>query len=127
MVLGDVTTHTVTVVDNHLPPRVMFTAASQSVAENVGTVTVTLRLSEASGLDVTLPLVLSGTATTPADYGVSAASIRSRRRQPAPRRSRSSTTPAPEGNETATPRSRPTNAYRHFFPALPGTTSPSTP
>jgi hypothetical protein len=125
VVLGDVTTHTVTVVDNDLPPRVMFTAASQSVAENVGTVTVTARLSEASGLDVTLPLVLSGTATTPADYSVSAASISI----PAGATTGSATITivddaAPEGNETVILRmSSPTNAT---LSTLPGTTTEHT-
>jgi hypothetical protein len=56
-------------------PTVTFTTASQSGAENVGTFTITAELSEASGLDVTVPFTLSGTAVDPADYGITASPI----------------------------------------------------
>src|SRR2546427_801431 len=65
---GATTVHTATINDNDTPPTVQWTAASQAAAENVGTMTVTATLSAVSGLDVTVPFVLSGTASTPADY-----------------------------------------------------------
>ncbi|MBU0616471.1 MAG: DUF11 domain-containing protein, partial [Planctomycetes bacterium] len=56
-------------------PTVQFTAASQSGAENVGTMTVTAQLSATSGLDVTVPYTLSGTAANPADYTITASPV----------------------------------------------------
>jgi len=46
-----------------LTPHVNLTTASQSVVEDVGTVTVTATLSWISGSDVTVPFTVSGTAT----------------------------------------------------------------
>src|SRR5262249_55556428 len=48
-----------------------FTTASQTVAESVGTVTVTAQLSLVSGFPVTVPFTTSGTATSGVDYSVS--------------------------------------------------------
>ncbi len=56
-------------------PTVQFTAAAQSAAENVGTMTVTAELSVASGLDVTVPYTLGGTAADPADYTITASPV----------------------------------------------------
>ncbi|MCP4692092.1 MAG: PKD domain-containing protein, partial [Desulfobacterales bacterium] len=44
-------------------PTVYFTASSQAGAENGGAMSITARLSNASGLDVTMPFSVSGTAT----------------------------------------------------------------
>jgi len=65
--LGDTTVHTATILDNDPPPTVDFTAGSQSGPEDVGTMTATLRLSAVSGLPVTVPFTVSGTATEGAD------------------------------------------------------------
>jgi hypothetical protein len=64
--------HTVTVLDDDPPPAVDFSASSQSVPETAGTVTVTVELDAVSGLTVTVPFTLSGTATegVPEDYTV---------------------------------------------------------
>jgi predicted outer membrane repeat protein len=59
---GATTTHTLTITDDEALPVVDFTAASQSVAEDAGTVTVTATLDVASSLDVTVPFTVSGTA-----------------------------------------------------------------
>ena len=60
---GATTTHTLTITDDEAPPVVDFSAASQSVAEDVvGTVTVTATLDVTSTLDVTVPFTVSGTA-----------------------------------------------------------------
>ena len=48
--------------------NVNFTALTQSVGEGGGKVTVTLQLSEVAAEDVTVPLVLSGTAVAGSDF-----------------------------------------------------------
>ena len=45
-----------------------FTTASQQVKENAGTATIGVELSAVSGRDVTVPLMVSGTAKTPGNY-----------------------------------------------------------
>src|SRR5262249_26270607 len=56
---------------------VTFTQAAQSGAESVGTMTLIAQLSAISGLDVTVPFTLSGTATQGAgnDYTITASPI----------------------------------------------------
>jgi len=61
----------VTITDNESVPSVDFTAAAQAGSEGDGTLTVTVTLSAVSGLDVTVPYTLSGSAVSPADYTVS--------------------------------------------------------
>ena len=58
-------------------PSVQFTSASQSKSESGGTMTITAQLSGASGLPVTVPFTLSGTATQGAgnDYTITASPI----------------------------------------------------
>jgi hypothetical protein len=68
----DSDTGTGTISDNDTTAS--FTAASQSRAENVGTMTVTVQLSTQSGLPVTVPFTVSGSASSPADYTISPAS-----------------------------------------------------
>ncbi len=68
--LGASTTHTLTIVDNDAPPVVQFTTLSQSVNESTPTATAIVRLAQPSGLDVTVPITVSGTATS-ADASVS--------------------------------------------------------
>ncbi len=60
---GAITVHTATIVDNDDPPTVQFTAASQTGSESVGTMTVTAQLANVSGLDVSVPFTIGGTAT----------------------------------------------------------------
>jgi glucose/arabinose dehydrogenase/N-acetylneuraminic acid mutarotase len=68
--LGANTQHTVTLSDNDTPPTVDFDLASQASAEAAVSATVTVNLSEASGLDVSVPFTAAGTAVDPDDYGV---------------------------------------------------------
>jgi hypothetical protein len=63
---GATDVHTATITDNDSQPEVNWTVATQSGAENVGTMTVTAQLSDVSGLDVTVPFSVSGTALDPA-------------------------------------------------------------
>jgi hypothetical protein len=49
-------------------PMVSFATSTQQVAENAGTITVTLNLSRPSQTPVTVPLQLEGTATLDCDY-----------------------------------------------------------
>jgi hypothetical protein len=60
--LGGTTVQTVTILDDDAAPVAGFTAAAQSVSEGAGTATVTVQLSAVSGLDVTVPFTVSGTA-----------------------------------------------------------------
>jgi hypothetical protein len=75
-VLGATTVHTLTINDNDNAPVVQFKLASQAVAESVGTVTVAVGLSAASGLDVTVPFTVAGTAANPADHNLAAGSVK---------------------------------------------------
>src|SRR3990170_8952418 len=72
---GATTVHTATITDNDNPPTVAWTLASQSGAGNAGTITVTAQLSAVSGLPVTVPFTVTGTATAPADYTITASPI----------------------------------------------------
>jgi hypothetical protein len=62
------TAHTITIQDNDPRPEVAFSAGTQTADEHDGTVAVTARLTAAAGLDVTVPLAISGTATVVDDY-----------------------------------------------------------
>ncbi|TDJ69438.1 MAG: choice-of-anchor D domain-containing protein, partial [Planctomycetota bacterium] len=68
---GGVTVHTVTIQDDDPQPTVEFTAAAQVMGEGDPPVTVTVQLSAASELDITVPFTVSGTATLLADYTLS--------------------------------------------------------
>ncbi len=73
--LGASTTHTVTVVDNDNQPTVFLTAATQSVSESAGTVTVQFSMSKTYLLEVTVPYTISGTASNPGDHNLSSGSL----------------------------------------------------
>ncbi len=57
------------------PSTVSFTTASQSNPEHIATVTVTARLAAPATQTVTVPFTISGTATAPGDYTISASPI----------------------------------------------------
>jgi hypothetical protein len=67
-VLGATVTATVTIADDDDSPVLAFAAASQTVDESAGSATIKVSLSSASGLDVTVPYLISGTATPGMDY-----------------------------------------------------------
>lgn len=70
---GTTTVYTATITDNDDPPIASWSSSSQTVSEAVGVVTVTAELSAPSGLDVTVPFVLSGTAAgSGVDYSADA-------------------------------------------------------
>ncbi|MCA9047661.1 MAG: S8 family serine peptidase, partial [Planctomycetaceae bacterium] len=72
---GEVEDYVVTI--SSVTPTVTFTTAGQSGSENVGTMTVTVTLSDAVGTDVTIPFTLGGTAEngTAKDYTVTASPV----------------------------------------------------
>jgi len=74
---GVITAHMATITDNDVTPSVTLTAASQSGAEDAGTLTITAELSAASGQDVSVPFSLSGTATEGGgnDYTITATPV----------------------------------------------------
>lgn len=65
---------TVQITDNDAV-TVSFSAASQTVNEGVGTVTVTATRTGATTFDITVPYTVSGTATNPADHNAANGSI----------------------------------------------------
>jgi hypothetical protein len=72
---GATTTHTATITDDD-GPTVSFSPASQSGAEaTVGTMTVTAELSGTSVQDVTVPFTVTGSATDPDDYTITASPV----------------------------------------------------
>ncbi len=64
------TVHTLTILDDDVPPAVIFGTVSQSKAENGGTATIATRLSAAAGVPVFVPFTLGGTASEGSDYTV---------------------------------------------------------
>jgi len=75
IMLGEPASTTLIIGDNDALPTVSLTASTQSVAESVGTVTVTVNMSKTYGLNVTIPFSISGTASLPEDHDLSVASI----------------------------------------------------
>lgn len=72
---GADTDYTLTVTDDDPTPTVGFTAAAQTVNEGAGSATVTAQASAVSGRTIQIPFTRSGSATSPADYSVSASQI----------------------------------------------------
>ncbi|MDA1263655.1 MAG: hypothetical protein O2816_01090, partial [Planctomycetota bacterium] len=68
--LGATATHTLTISDDDGLPTVSFASSSQSIGEAAGPQSVTVELSAVSGLDVTVPWTVSGTALDPDDVAV---------------------------------------------------------
>jgi hypothetical protein len=66
---------TVTITDDDAAPTVTLSSTASSIAELGGSTNVTVTLSAVSGLAVTINLATSGTATSGADYTLSATSI----------------------------------------------------
>ena len=65
---------TVTITDDDGAPTVTLSGGA-AIAENGGTATITATLSATSGQNVTVTLLYTGTATDPADYSTTGASI----------------------------------------------------
>ncbi len=70
--LGSPAAAVLTITDDDATPTVTFTSASQSKTESAGTATITAQLSAASGQAVTVPFTVTGTATNPGDYTITA-------------------------------------------------------
>ncbi|MBL8829753.1 MAG: peptidoglycan DD-metalloendopeptidase family protein [Planctomycetaceae bacterium] len=68
--LGANTAHTLMIVDNDAPPVVQFTALAQNLGEATPTAAAVVRLTQPSGLDVIVPITISGSATN-ADVSIS--------------------------------------------------------
>ncbi|MBL8829813.1 MAG: hypothetical protein JNM18_22730, partial [Planctomycetaceae bacterium] len=73
--LGATTAQTITIVDNDAAPTVQFSLASQSVNENVGSVTLLVTQSAVSGLSVSVPFTLGGSASSGSDYTLTASPL----------------------------------------------------
>jgi len=73
--IGSPDVHTLTITSIPNPPTVSFTQSNQSVSESVGSVTVVAQLSNMYFENVIVPFSLSGTASSGADYTVSAGQI----------------------------------------------------
>ncbi len=74
--LGTTSSDTLTIVQSDPEPTVSLAAATQSVNENGGTFTITVKLSAASGVATTVPFTLGGTAVSGVNYsGVTASPL----------------------------------------------------
>ena len=69
-VLGGTAVHTYTIMDSDPEPAVTFLTSGQQVKESAGSVTIGVELSNLSGWDVAVPLMMSGTARTPSNYRI---------------------------------------------------------
>lgn len=72
---GSDTSYTLNITDNDPTPTVSFASAAQTVGEGAGSATVNAQPSAVSGRAITVPFTRSGSATSPADYSVSAQQI----------------------------------------------------
>ncbi|MES2709406.1 MAG: Calx-beta domain-containing protein [Verrucomicrobiota bacterium] len=72
--LGSAVRHTLTVTDDDAQPAAAFAAAASSAGEAAGTVNVSVTLSAPSGLEVSVPFTMSGTASG-SDAAVSASPL----------------------------------------------------
>lgn len=72
---GSPSTHVVTIVDDDDGPSVYFALESQSVVETAGLLQVFVQLSAASGLDITVPFIHTGTAEEGVDYSVAGSPV----------------------------------------------------
>ncbi len=68
--LGDIVTHTLTIIDNDETPVVNFALASSGVNEDAGTHNVTVNINPAPQSDLTLEYDLGGTAAEGSDYSI---------------------------------------------------------
>jgi hypothetical protein len=69
------TVHTATILDNDPSPSVQFTASAQTTSESAGTYTIVAQLSATTGLPVTVPFTVSGTAVRGVNYTITASPI----------------------------------------------------
>ncbi|MEE8355788.1 MAG: Calx-beta domain-containing protein [Anaerolineales bacterium] len=65
--LGSTPIHTITILDDDVPPMISFFGPNQVVSEEIGIFTTSLRLSEVSGKNISVEYTTSGT-TVPEDY-----------------------------------------------------------
>jgi hypothetical protein len=73
--LGSPTVHTVTIVDDDSPPELNITDGYHSVDEDAGTISGTVALSSLSVKDISVPLIISGSATQGSDYTISTTNV----------------------------------------------------
>jgi len=69
------TVHSIQIVDNDSPPEVNFSGSQMDGIENGGAISISLYLSVTSVHDISIPLVLSGSASQGADYSISPSTL----------------------------------------------------
>ncbi|MCS7470620.1 PKD domain-containing protein [Stieleria sp. ICT_E10.1] len=74
-VAGTEYSHAITIDDTDDVPTVWFVTSGQVIAEASSAITLTAQLSHPSSREVVVPLSLSGSASSPADYTLPAASV----------------------------------------------------
>ncbi len=67
--------HNIQIIDDDTPPIVRFNSLGSNKVENEGSVIIGLSLDKISASDVTIPLLLSGSATQFSDYTISTTSV----------------------------------------------------
>ena len=73
--LGSPTVHTVNIIDDDSPPELNITEGYHSVDEDAGTVSGTVALSSLSVVDISVPLLISGSASLGNDYTISTTNV----------------------------------------------------
>ncbi|MFT5049651.1 MAG: hypothetical protein ACI8QZ_001044 [Chlamydiales bacterium] len=59
----------------HHPPRIQFSSTAQMVDEGGGAITIDVILSSVTGIDVSVPFALTGSAASPGDYVIDASPL----------------------------------------------------
>jgi Flp pilus assembly protein TadG len=72
---GAITTYQLQIIDNDSPPEVYFTSTNTTREEDSGTVIVSVGMSSPSVHTVSVPLVLSGSASQGSDYSISTTTL----------------------------------------------------
>jgi len=73
--LGSPTVHTVNIIDDDSPPKLNFADGYHAVSEDAGTVSGTVALSSLSVEDISVPLIISGSASQGNDYTISTTNV----------------------------------------------------
>jgi hypothetical protein len=73
--LGSPSVHTILISDDDSPPHVNFVNSAKSVSEDAGPFSISVELSAPSVNDVSVPLLLSGSAGQGSDYSISSTNL----------------------------------------------------
>lgn len=72
---GTITESVLTIKDNDPAPEVQFTKENTVISENEGTINIQIALSQKSGIDLSVPFSVTGTAVEGTDYTITSSPI----------------------------------------------------